>query len=85
VTAPEADARSATLPNDGSGAGSYALGSGFMVVCQITLGITLLLVWQGASGRLIDNFFISNPVDVGMRLVGWIKDGSLFVHIWATV
>ena len=33
----------------------------------------------------IDNFFISNPVDVGTRLAGWVKDGSLFVHIWATV
>ena len=85
MTAPEADARPATLPNDGAGASSYALGSGFMVVCQVTLGIILLLLWQGASGRLVDNFFISNPVDVGTRLVGWIKDGSLFVHIWATV
>ena len=56
-----------------------------MVVCQVALGIVLLVLWQGASGRLIDNFFISNPVDVGTRLVGWLKDGSLFVHIWATV
>ena len=85
MTAPEADARPASLPNDGSGAGSYVLGSGFMVVCQVALGIVLLVLWQGASGRLIDNFFISNPVDVGTRLVGWLKDGSLFVHIWATV
>lgn len=85
MTAPEADARPAALPNVGAGAGPYALGSGFMVVCQVTLGIILLLLWQGVSGRLIDNFFISNPVDVGTRLAGWIKDGSLFVHIWATV
>jgi NitT/TauT family transport system permease protein len=56
-----------------------------MVVGQVALGIVLLVLWQGASGRLIDNFFISNPVDVGTRLVGWLKDGSLFVHIWATV
>ena len=49
-----------------------ALGSGFMVICQIVLGAGLLLLWQGASGRLIDSFFISNPIDVGTRLVGWI-------------
>src|SRR4029079_10422643 len=73
------------LPDGSASAAPYALGSGFMVVCQVTLGVILLLLWQGASGRLIDNFFISNPVDVGVRLVGWIKDGSLFVHIWATV
>ena len=62
-----------------------ALGSGFMVICQVVLGLVLLLLWQGASGRLVDNFFISNPLDVGRRLVGWIADGSLFLHIWATV
>ena len=45
----------------------------------------LLLLWQGASGRLVDSFFISNPVEVGTRLFGWIADGSLFVHVWATV
>ena len=85
MTAPEADARPTALPDDGAGPGSYVLGNGFMVLCQVTLGVFLLLLWQGASGRLIDNFFISNPVDVGTRLAGWIKDGSLFVHIWATV
>ena len=56
-----------------------------MVICQVVLGLVLLLLWQGASGRLVDNFFISNPLDVGRRLVGWIADGSLFLHIWATV
>jgi NitT/TauT family transport system permease protein len=45
----------------------------------------VLLAWEGASGRLIDNFFISNPVEVGVRLWGWTADGSIFKHIWATV
>jgi NitT/TauT family transport system permease protein len=56
-----------------------------MVICQVVLGLALLLLWQGVSGRLVDNFFISNPLDVGRRLVGWIADRSLFLHIWATV
>jgi NitT/TauT family transport system permease protein len=56
-----------------------------MVICQVVLGAVLLLLWQAASGRLIDSFFISNPVEVGKRLFGWIADGSLFVHVWATV
>ena len=56
-----------------------------MVLCQLALGIAVLLVWQGASGRLIDNFFISNPVDVGTRLYRWTVDGSIFLHIGATV
>ena len=60
-------------------------GTGAMVVWQIGLGIALIVIWQGASGRLIDDFFISNPVDVADRLYAWIANGSLFLHIWATV
>jgi len=75
-----------TSPRDGAvNVAARGFGSGFMVICQVTLGIVLLLLWQGASGRLVDSFFISNPLDVGTRLIGWIADGSLFLHIWATV
>jgi sulfonate transport system permease protein len=56
-----------------------------MLLCQLALGILVLLVWQGASGRLVDNFFISNPIDVAVRLYGWTMDGSIFRHIGATV
>jgi NitT/TauT family transport system permease protein len=84
MTAPDTDA-TAGLRDTGVNTGFPALGSGFMVICQVVLGLLLLLLWQGVSGRLIDNFFISNPVDVETRLVGWVADGSLFLHIWATV
>lgn len=60
-------------------------GSGFMLACQSVLGLVILLVWQGVSGRLIDDFFISNPVEVGTRLWQWTADGSIFLHLWATV
>jgi NitT/TauT family transport system permease protein len=56
-----------------------------MLVWQLLLGIGLLLAWQAVSGRLIDNFFISNPIDVSVRLYRWIADGSIFRHIGATV
>jgi NitT/TauT family transport system permease protein len=56
-----------------------------MVLWQIALGAAVLLVWQGASGRLVDNFFISNPLDVGVRLYRWTVDGSIFAHIGATI
>jgi NitT/TauT family transport system permease protein len=68
------------LPRAMSGSSSLA-----MVLWQLALGVGVLLVWQGASGRLIDNFFISNPIDVGSRLYGWTIDGSIFAHITATV
>ncbi len=85
MTSPDADAVSTSLRDDAANAAARGLGSGFMVICQVALGITLLLLWQGASGRLVDNFFISNPLDVGTRLIGWIADGSLFLHMWATI
>ena len=79
------DAAPDGLHDNAANAGPSPLGSGFMVICQVVLGAVLLLLWQAASGRLIDSFFISNPVEVGTRLFGWIADGSLFVHVWATV
>jgi NitT/TauT family transport system permease protein len=60
-------------------------GSVGMVLWQGLLGIAILFVWQGVSGRLVDNFFISNPIDVGRRLLGWTLDGTIFVNLWATL
>jgi NitT/TauT family transport system permease protein len=56
-----------------------------MALWQLALGIGVLLIWQGASGRLVDSFFISNPVDVGARLYRWTVDGSIFGHVGATL
>ena len=56
-----------------------------MALWQTLLGIAVLLAWQGASGRLVDSFFISNPIDVAVRLYRWTADGSIFAHIAATV
>jgi len=56
-----------------------------MLRCQLALGVAILLAWQAASGRLVDSFFISNPVDVARRLATWTADGSIFSHLWATL
>ena len=56
-----------------------------MLLCQFALGVALALAWQGISGRLVDDYFISNPVSVGRRLVGWLGDGTIFTHLWATL
>jgi NitT/TauT family transport system permease protein len=69
----------------GSPARTLGSGSVTMALCQLALGLGLLLAWQGASGRLIDNFFISNPLDVAARLYRWTADGSIFLHVGATV
>ena len=85
MTAPDASTAAADAAREAPGAPLREFGSGFMLACQSVLGIAILLIWQGVSGRLIDDFFISNPVDVAERLWQWIADGSLFMHIWATI
>jgi NitT/TauT family transport system permease protein len=56
-----------------------------MVLFQVVLTLIFLLFWQGASGRLVDNFFISNPIDVSIRLFEWTTSGFIFVHLWITL
>ncbi len=60
------------------------MSSGRMLLCQTGVGIAILAAWQLVSGRLLDNFFISNPVDVGLRLWAWSVSGYIFVHLWVT-
>ncbi len=60
------------------------MGGGQMLVWQIGLGILLLTCWQFVSGRLLDNFFISNPMDVAVRLWEWTTTGFIFPHLWVT-
>ena len=53
---------------------------------MIALGLRArLLILARRSGRLVDDFFICNPIEVGKRLWQWTADGSIFLHIWATV
>jgi len=55
-----------------------------MLVCQAALFILVMACWQFASGRLVNNFFISNPIDVGVRLWNWTFSGFIFPHLWVT-
>ena len=89
MTQPDTDAASVGMP-DSEGAlspipPSRGRGPVAMALWQTALGIAVLLIWQGASGRLVDSFFISNPIDVGARLFRWTADGSIFRHIGATL
>jgi NitT/TauT family transport system permease protein len=61
------------------------MGWSAMLVCQLLLAGAVLLAWQTASGRLVDDFFVSNPVDVARRLTAWTLSGSIFPHLWSTV
>jgi len=83
VSAPGSDASRSPAPMQAAPSGANERTA--MVLWQIALGVGILLAWQGASGRLVDSFFISNPLDVGGRLYRWTLDGSIFGHIAATL
>jgi NitT/TauT family transport system permease protein len=52
---------------------------------RLTLGLLLLVVWQLASGRLIDPFWVSSPTRVGGFLWQIVRDGSIFGHLGVTL
>ncbi|RDJ26954.1 ABC transporter permease [Bosea caraganae] len=60
-------------------------GDSAMLGFQFLLAVVVLFMWQGASGRLVDDFFVSNPIDVFRRLYTWTANGSIFQHIAATI
>ncbi len=59
-------------------------------LAQLTAWRVLVLIivfgsWQLASGRLIDEFWISNPRDIFMRLWDLAVSGMLWIHSWTTL
>jgi NitT/TauT family transport system permease protein len=56
-----------------------------LLAMQAALGLAFLIVWQLAAGRFLDEFLVSSPIAVARRLWLWIADGSILLHIWATV
>lgn len=55
-----------------------------MLAWQTGLLVLVLACWQLASGRLVDNFFVSNPLEVAERLWSWTITGFIFPHLWVT-
>jgi NitT/TauT family transport system permease protein len=47
-------------------------------------GITLLMFWQWASGRLIKELYVSKPTAVAERLYELFASGEIYPHLWTT-
>lgn len=52
---------------------------------RLLLLVVLLVAWEAASGRWIDDTFISRPSDIVDRLGAWWSDGTLRTNTWITV
>ena len=58
---------------------------GRLLLYRLLFGLLLLLLWEVASGRLIDPFWISSPSKVFAYLWEVTSDGSIFEHIAVTL
>jgi NitT/TauT family transport system permease protein len=47
--------------------------------------IALILAWQLLSGRVVSDYFISNPVAIAERLWEWGANGTLLRHLTSTL
>jgi len=56
-----------------------------LLTYRVGVLVLFFAVWWATSGTLIDKFFLPSPVRVVNELSGWVKDGSLWRHILATL
>jgi NitT/TauT family transport system permease protein len=61
------------------------IGRGRLFVYRLLFGFALLALWEAASGRLIDPFWVSRPSDIFKYLWGVVADGSIFGHLAITL
>jgi len=51
---------------------------------QLVAGVLMLALWEYASGRWIDPFFVSRPSAIGTRLLEWVLSGFVWFHLSIT-
>jgi NitT/TauT family transport system permease protein len=61
-----------------------------LLIFQVLVVIAVLL-WHLfttvpiAGVTLLPPFFFSTPIDVGLRIIKWLADGSIWHHLWVTL
>jgi NitT/TauT family transport system permease protein len=56
-----------------------------LVAFRIGVLVLFFAAWWGASGTLVDKFFLPSPVKVVQELRDWVTSGSLLEHVLATL
>jgi NitT/TauT family transport system permease protein len=53
---------------------------------QVLIGVVFVAAWQKLvdAGKL-DKFFFSRPSDIGLRIVDWLRAGSIWPHLLVTL
>jgi NitT/TauT family transport system permease protein len=55
------------------------------VLGRVAFGVAFLLAWEAASGRLLDQFFVSKPSHIAAALWGMLTRESLLYHMQFTI
>ena len=51
---------------------------------RIIVAAGILAAWQGVSGRLVNPFWMSSPLEIGTTLWAWTRSGLLERHLLVT-
>jgi NitT/TauT family transport system permease protein len=79
-TTPQAELRSAAI------AATSTISRGtWTVLARVAIALFIVCAWQFSSGRLLDDFWLSRPSAVAIRLYEWTVDGRLPYHTWITL
>ncbi|TMJ29853.1 MAG: ABC transporter permease [Alphaproteobacteria bacterium] len=62
-----------------------------LLIFQVLVAVVAVLLWHLfttvpiAGVTLLPPFFFSTPIDVGLRIIKWLADGSIWHHLWVTL
>src|SRR5205823_10377995 len=56
-----------------------------LLALRLALLVGVIGLWDVASGRWIDQFFVSRPSLIGTRLLTWTTNGTLAFHAGTTL
>ncbi|SES00656.1 ABC transporter permease [Psychrobacillus sp. OK032] len=52
---------------------------------RLAILVSFIIIWETVSGRLVDKFWISSPIDIVSTLYKWATSGDLFFHLSITL
>jgi NitT/TauT family transport system permease protein len=84
MPSPPALTRTATVSDRTMKAGFWRTTAGIVIV-RVVILIAFLIAWEYASGPLVSRFWVSSPSAIFAVLKRWVVDGSLWMHLEATV
>ncbi len=78
----QAGAATAAMPQRNS---SFWKTTAVLTVLRLLIVAVVLVIWEFSSDRIISKFWVSSPTAVFAVLQRWVLDGSLWMHLGATL